>query len=171
MPKKDDIIKGLVLGTGATLGYMTANGLVNSIAKIDDENAPLTDEQKSAKNLGSIGTIVLGTYLVATQKDGKMLQTGLKGAGVGMIVYGGRSLLSGVAKSSNVVENSGAEGTAKRFMAGALGCPADTPQYSQYITKQPWERAEVPVLRMPMQQKSAGFQKNTNGQGLYQRAS
>ena len=169
MPKKDDIIKGLVLGTGATLGYMTANGLVNSIAKIDDENAPLTDEQKSAKNLGSIGTIVLGTYLVATQKDGKMLQTGLKGAGVGMIVYGGRSLLSGVAKSSNVVENSGAEGTAKRFMAGALGCPCEPLLESNFVASPEYVR-EVPVLRMPMQQ-NALFQKNASGQGLYQKAS
>lgn len=171
MPKKKDITNAFALGAGGTVGYMTANGLVNSFANIDDENAPLTDGQKNDKLLGSIGTIVLGLGLISYVKDDSFLKTGLKGAGVGMIVYGGRSLISAGAKSANVVEASGAEGTVKRFMAGALGCPAEIPQYNQYVTKQPWERAEVPVLRMPMQQKNAGFQKNTNGQGLYQRAS
>lgn len=174
MPKKDDILNGTVLIAMATIGYMVANGLTNSIAKIDDENAVLTDEQKNTKLYVSLGNVGVGGALAVTQKGTGMKETALRGLGVGMGTYGGRSLVSHFAKSTNVVEATGVEGGTKRFMTGALGCPC-TENYD--VNNPAWTKPrvvsipsmqEVQTLRMPSARSKSRLQRDSN-RTLYSR--
>jgi hypothetical protein len=178
MPKKNDMLNGTVLIAMASIGYMVANGLTNSIAKIDDENAVLTDEQKKTKLYVSLGNVGVGGALAVTQKGAGMKETALRGLGVGMGTYGGRSLISHFAKSTNVVDATGVEGGTKRFMTGALGCPCNSENYD--VNNPSWTKPrvvsipsmqELQTLRKPYSRSNSRLQRDSNRTLYTRRAS
>lgn len=169
MPKKDDIVTGLVLLGTTTLGYMVANGLTNSIAKIDDENAVLTDEQKKTKLLVSLGNVAVGGGLAVMQKGNGLKETAIKGVGIGMGTYGARSLVSHLSKENDLATISTGNTSGDRFLKGALACACDGSNASARTVVIP-TMERTPVLRMPVERSNKLYSRN-GVTPKYQRAS
>lgn len=124
-PKSAEIGAGVATVTGATLGFLAPNGLANAYAKVDDE-ALITDEQKSKKMQINAVCLVGGIVLALMVKGTDMGANAVRGAGFGLAGGGAKGLITHFAKDKVATLPAGT--TTTRLVAGALGC-ACTPTY------------------------------------------
>lgn len=117
-PKSAEIGAGVATVTGATLGFLAPNGLANAYAKVDDE-ALITDEQKTKKMYVNAVCLVGGIALALMAKGTDMTASAVKGAGFGLAGGGAKGLITHFAKDKVATMP---EGPGKRLVSGALGC-------------------------------------------------
>ncbi|WP_445713658.1 hypothetical protein [Flavobacterium sp.] len=117
-PKSTEISAGVTHVAGATLGFLAPNGLANAYAKVDDE-ASITDEQKTKKMYVNAVCLVGGIALALMVKGSDMGATAVKGLGIGLAGGGAKGLITHFAKDK-VTTTPGT--TSGRFVAGSLGC-------------------------------------------------
>ena len=120
-PKSKDIGSGVASVAGATLGFIAPNGIANAVAKIDNE-AIVSDKQKTTKMYVNAGCLVVGIALAMAVKGDDLVAAGVRGTGFGLAGGGAKGLITHFAKDNLKAE---AGTTAGRLMAGALGCPCE----------------------------------------------
>jgi hypothetical protein len=118
-PKSAEIGAGVATVTGATLGFLAPNGLANAYAKVDDE-ALITDEQRTKKMYVNAVCLVGGIALALMAKGTDMTASAVKGAGFGLAGGGAKGLITHFAKDKVATMPAGT--TASRLVSGALGC-------------------------------------------------
>lgn len=124
--KQSDITAGLVDIAGTGLGFMSANGLANAYAKVDDE-AVMTEDQKKKKLHVAIGCAFLGGFLAVALDGSDTITKAVKSVGVGLSAGGIKGVVTHFAKDEAQTTLT-AGTTTKRFVAGALGCPCESTQ-------------------------------------------
>lgn len=125
-PKSGEIVGVAVTATGATLGFLTPNGLGNAYAKVDDD-ALITEEQKTKKMHVNVVCVGVGLALALMVKGSDMGANAVRGAGIGLAGGGTKGLITHFAKDKVTTLP---DGGTKRFIAGALGCACqETPTY------------------------------------------
>lgn len=117
-PKSAEIGAGVATVTGATLGFLAPNGIANAYAKVDDE-AMITDEQKTKKMHVNAVCLVGGIVLALMVKGSDMGASAVRGAGFGLAGGGAKGLITHFAKDKVATI---ANPDVKRMVAGALGC-------------------------------------------------
>ena len=122
-PKSAEIGAGVATVTGATLGLLAPNGIANAYAKVDDE-ALITDEQKTKKMQINAVCLVGGIVLALMVKGTDMGANAVRGAGFGLAGGGAKGLITHFAKDKVATLPAGTP--TARLISGALGCPCAT---------------------------------------------
>lgn len=144
-PKSKEVGTAVAQVVGATAGFMIPNGVANAYAEVDNE-AVITDEQKTKKLTANAVCLVGGIALALMVKGDDMAANAVRGAGFGLAGGAVKGVIVHFAKDET---EKLAGTTAGRFVAGALGCPCETkePSYAQMAARLQRPRS----LRMPMQ--------------------
>lgn len=143
-PKSAEISAGVASVAGATLGFLAPNGIANAYAKVDDE-ALITDNQKTKKMYVNAVCLVGGIALALMAKGTDMTANAVRGAGFGLAGGGAKGLITHFAKDK--VASMPAGTTASRLVSGALGCPCET-NYTSYRSLEMPRSLRMPVTEM-----------------------